>query len=369
MRPTSALALASLLLAGCELAGSYTVALRPSAPASVAMRSSSLLACASDDTAASQTSPAAWRGAAATLAFCAASMVGGAASARCGGTTTDAGILHERAPLSRLLGSSPAWAADAATAEAPMRTLSAPQRKRLKLAFKAKLAKVPVFMVTNDGGSPFLNQLSSGDQSALMFLFPAEAQRMLAGVLKAPNGGSSGAKVLATNMDRAFKLARLDPMASGLRDQVTQRELTMVWQFMPHAAERQRAQLLLAKTGKITAPSVPAYMVEGLVITKRGKEVRPVFLAKKDCDAAVAALGGKEGGGAEGGTAGKVIVYDALGMMLQLVQQIEAGDSDVAEELDTLEFVPPSESVEFREQLKRDKPKLKAKIVPPSHHY
>ena len=76
-----------------------------------------------------------------------------------------------------------------------------------------------------------------------MFLFPAEAERMLEGVLKAPNGASSGAKVFQTNLDRAFKLARLEPMQSGLRDQVTNRELTMVWQFMPHAAEQTRAQV------------------------------------------------------------------------------------------------------------------------------
>jgi len=255
-----------------------------------------------------------------------------------------------------------AWAAESAVAEAaPVRSLSAAQRKRLKLAFKAKLAKIPVFMVTNEGGSPFLNQLASGDQSALMFLYPEEAQRMLQGVLKAPNGAASGAKVLATNMDRAFKLARLQPMASGLRDQVTSRELTMVWQFMPHAAESRAAQVLLAKSRKVTgAPSVPAYMVDGLVVTKRGKEVRPVFLSKKDCDAAIASLTSE-------GFDAKVEVYDALGLMLQLATGIEAGDAEMGHELETLEFVPPSESLEFRQQLKRDKPKLKAKIVPPDH--
>lgn len=67
--------------------------------------------------------------------------------------------------------------------------------KRLKLLLKAKLAKVPVFLVTNDGGSPFLSTLSGGDQSALLFLFPSDAERMLAGVMKAPNAASSGPKV------------------------------------------------------------------------------------------------------------------------------------------------------------------------------
>jgi hypothetical protein len=239
--------------------------------------------------------------------------------------------------------------------------LSVTAQKRLKGMLKTKLGKVPVFMVTNEQGSPFLNRLASGDQSALMFLFPGEAQKMLDGVLKAPNGASSGAKVLATNLDRAFKLARLEASPSGLRDQYTNRDLTMVWQFMPHATEQRTAQLLLAKTGKLSAPAVPAYMVDGLVLSKRGKEVRPVFLSKKDADAAIASLDAEE--------APKVIVYDALQLILQVVRDIESGAPDIEAELSSLEFVPATESIDFKEQLKADRPKLKAQIVPPSQPY
>jgi len=264
------------------------------------------------------------------------------------------------AALSRFgLGAAPAYAAETAVeAPAAPKLLSAATRKRLKLALKSKLAKVPVFMVTNEAGSPFLNRLASGDQSALMFLFPAEAEKMLEGVLKAPNGASSGAKVFPTNLDRAFKLARLEPMTSGLRDQVTGRDLTMVWQFMPHAAEQRSAQLLMAKSAKLGAPSVPAYIVDGLVLTKRGREVRPVFLCKKDCDAALAKLG-------EEGASASVQIYDALSLLLSLAQDIEAGDPDVEAEINSLELVPPSESLDFREQLKRDKVNRPPKIVPP----
>ena len=143
----------------------------------------------------------------------------------------------------------------------------------------------------------------------------------------------------------------------------------MVWQFMPHAAEQRAAQMVLAKSGKLSAPAVPAYMVDGLVIVKRGKEVRPVFLCKKDCDAALAAVVEAQGEGddsADSG-AGKVVVYDALRLLLQLATDIEAGEPEAEAELASIELVPPSESIEFREQLKRDKPKLKAKIVPPDH--
>ena len=296
------------------------------------------------------------RSMAATFALCAAGLIGGAPASDIAAQPDAA----SRGVLSRLVGARPAWAAQ--VLEAPtVRRLGAGAQKRLKLQLKTKLGKVPVFMVTNEGGSPFLNRLASGDQSALMFLFPAEAQKMLDGVLKAPNGASSGAKVLATNLDRAFKLARLDPSPSGLRDQYTNRDLTMVWQFMPHAAEQRSAQLLLAKTGKLQAPQVPAYMVEGLTLTKRGKQVRPVFLSKKDVDSALAFL-------AEQGEQGKIVVYDALGMIMQISRDIEAGDPDIEEELNTLEFVPASDSIDFQTQLKKERPKLKAKIVPPSHY-
>jgi hypothetical protein len=39
-----------------------------------------------------------------------------------------------------------------------------------------------------------------------------------------------------------------------------------------------------------------------------------------------------------------------------------------AKELDYLEIVPPSESIDFRDELKAGKAKRPAKIVPPQHH-
>lgn len=298
------------------------------------------------------------RGTAASVALCAASLFAGSVSIPrgSGANTADGG-----SAVARLVGAKPALAAESAVGAPTAKQLGPAAQKRLKLVLKRKLAKVPIFMVTNEGGSPFLNQLSTGDQSALMFLFPEEAERMLKGVLKAPNGATSGAKVLATNLDRAFKLARLDPMASGLRDQVTGRDLTMVWQFMPHGSEQRAAQFMLAKTGKLSPPAVPGYIVEGLVLKKRGKEVRPVFLCKKDVDAALESLAASGGEAAEA----KVTVCDALGYLLGIATDIEAGDPDVEAELDSFELVPPSESVDFRDRLKRDKPTMPAKIVPP----
>eukprot|EP00966_Prymnesium_polylepis_P014398 332455-Prymnesium_polylepis.1 len=181
-----------------------------------------------------------WRKAAAALAVCAGALAPV-------GVPREAQGMGEGSFIQRLVGARPAVAA-------PRVGVSS---KRLKLALKSKLAKVPVFLVTNEGGSPFLSTLAGGDQSALLFMFPSDAQRMLAGVMKAPNAASSGAKVLPSNLDRAFKLAQLPPTISGLRDQVTGRELKMVWQFMPHAGETRAAQALLVTKGKVQAPRVP----------------------------------------------------------------------------------------------------------------
>jgi hypothetical protein len=252
------------------------------------------------------------------------------------------------ARMAQSLTPEPAWAE-----EKPPRKLRPMEQRRAKTTLKHLLAKVPVFMVTNAGGSPFLNQLSSGDQSALMFLFPAEAQKMLQGVLKAPNGASSGAQVFTTNLDRALTLARQPPMNSGLRDRVSNRELTMVWQFKPHDDEARAAQLVEAKRGK-RAPSMPAYYVDGLVVKHGGKEVRPLYLSKRDCDAAVEKLGGEKP---------KVAVHDLLGTLLNLAEGVERGDAQAAREIAQIELVPPSESVALRDEIQGKKKKRPPKMV------
>lgn len=230
-----------------------------------------------------------------------------------------------------------------------------------KLLLKHKLSKVPVFLVTNEGGSPFLSTLSGGDQASLMFTFPADAQRMLNGVLKAPNGASSGAKILPTTLDRAFKLAQLEPTLSGLRDQVTNRELSMVWQFMPHAPEVRAAQSLLVQKMKAPiVPKVPAYMAEGLAYVKRGTVVRPVFLCRKDLEASLAKLEQKSDG-----AKAEVVVLDLLQLLLQLNEDIEADTKGIKEELQSLEIVPPSEAMSFKDQVKKGGPPLKPKVVLP----
>lgn len=229
--------------------------------------------------------------------------------------------------------------------------------KRLRISLRAKLTKVPVFMVTNEQASPYLSQLPSGDQTALMFLYPTEASNMLRGVRKAPN--AAGAKIHVTNLDRAFRLALREPRLSGLRDQTTNRELTMVWQFMPSGTEQRSAQGRLVKSMKVSsAPRVPAYMVEGLVYTRRGKEVRPVFMSAADAEEAAAKLGLDSTPAVE--------VFDLLELLVQLEEDMASDPAAADKEISSLDFVPPSESVDFHKKIEKEKVPLKARVFMPT---
>eukprot|EP00962_Isochrysis_galbana_P046908 scaffold18998_cov125-Isochrysis_galbana.AAC.5 len=258
-----------------------------------------------------------------------------------------------------------AIAAPALQASAKPRPGNSLQVKRCRKALRTKLQRVPAFVVTNDGGSPFLSQLSSGDQSALMFIYPSEAQAMLKGVLKAPNGASSGAKITLSNLARAHQLATKPPIKSGLRDPITNRELDMVWQFGPHAAEQRAAQALLVKAMKSpSVPKLPAYMVEDLVYDKRGKEVRPIFLSRADAEAAIAKMAGTP----ESFKA-QVEVLDLLALLRQFQFGSIADTAATEAEINSIEFVPPTESVAFQAEVKSKSMGTQARVVPPDFRW
>ena len=55
-------------------------------------------------------------------------------------------------------------------------------------------------------------------------------------------------------------------------------------------------------------------------------------------------------------------------MLQDLYMRIEVGDADAVAAIRDVEFVPPSESMEFRTDLKNAAPRRKARIVPPNHN-
>ena len=107
-----------------------------------------------------------------------------------------------------------------------------------------------------------------------------------------------------------------------------------------------------------SVPKIPAYTATGLRYKKHGREVQPIFLAKRDADAALAALDAKP----------KLEVLDLMEVLQDLYVRLEMGEPDIAETIKDLEFVPPSESMDFRTDLKNSAPRRKAKIVPPNHN-
>jgi len=262
--------------------------------------------------------------------------------------------LEPNGPLSRLtrsLGPAPAWAQEAETERTP-RKLRPHEQKRAKLALNQKMSKVPVFLVTNENGAPFLNELPSGDYSALMFLFPAEAKKMLDNVLKAPNGASSGARLTPTNLHRAFNLAQQPPTSSGQLNRVTNRERTMKLQFKGPDNQGQAAKLLPAKLGK-RAPSVPVYYVDGLVVKHGGRNVHPLFLSKDDCNTAVAKLEGERP---------EVTEHDLMATLVNLAEGVDQGNAETAKEIAQIELIPPSESVALQSKVEGEKQKRPARI-------
>ena len=135
----------------------------------------------------------------------------------------------------------------------------------------------------------------------------------------------------------------------------------MSWQFMPHAPEMRSAQAAMLKSAKApTVPKVPGYTATGLYFKKHGREVQPIFLSKKDADAALAQL--PPGHGA------KLEVIDLLAFLQQLVVRLEIEDPEAETLISQLELVPPSESVNFKTDLKNAGPRRAAKIFPPNHN-
>ena len=63
----------------------------------------------------------------------------------------------------------------------------------------------------------------------------------------------------------------------------------------------------------------------------------------------------------------EVVVIDLLSFLLGISEGIETDTANAEADLAELELVPPSESIAFREQVKKAKVPLKARIVPPDH--
>jgi hypothetical protein len=146
---------------------------------------------------------------------------------------------------------------------------------------KTLLTKVPVFLLTNEAGQPYLTSTPQGDQVGKMFLFLKDAQKSLQDLKRMP--GASDARMWKTDLHRAMRMAQRAQLAGYSPDG---RELRMLMRLAPHTRQRTNARMLQARQGKLFAkvPELPIFVAEGLAAQKGGSPVVPLFFSKEELD-------------------------------------------------------------------------------------
>ncbi|KAG8462793.1 hypothetical protein KFE25_004769 [Diacronema lutheri] len=181
---------------------------------------------------------------------------------------------------------------------------------------KSLLSKVPVFLLTNEGGQPYLTQGKDGDQLGQMFLFLRDAQNALEVLKNMP--GASDARMWKTDLHRAMRMAQRNAK-SGLVNSEG-REMRMLMRLHPHDRQRTNARVVFLRQGQLfrKPPEVPVFYAEGLVAEKRCGAVVPLFFAKEELDRVWSRMALRSGGAMP--PAPKVTVT-SLGEVLQTVDK------------------------------------------------
>lgn len=159
---------------------------------------------------------------------------------------------------------------------------------------KTLLSKVPVFLLTNEAGQPYLTTNKEGDQVGEMFLFLRDAEKSLEVLKNMP--GASDARMWKTDLHRAMRMAQRN-QKSGLYN-AEGREMRMLMRLHPHDRQRTNARLVFLKQGKLFAkpPDVPVFFADGLIADKRRGPVMPLFFAKEELDRVWARMVLRSGG-------------------------------------------------------------------------
>lgn len=159
---------------------------------------------------------------------------------------------------------------------------------------KTLLSKVPVFLLTNEAGQPYLTTNKEGDQVGEMFLFLRDAEYALDVLKNMP--GASDARMWKTDLHRAMRMAQRKA-TSGLFN-AEGREMRMLMRLHPHDRQRTNARLVYLKQGKLfkRPPELPVFYADGLAAEKRSGPVTPLFFAKEELDRAWARMALRAGG-------------------------------------------------------------------------
>jgi len=147
-----------------------------------------------------------------------------------------------------------------------------------------KLSQVPVFAIANATGQPYLTNNSKGDQLGLFFFEYSDAAALM--MKMRSNNQVSDAQILTMTLDKAYKMATAPNTESSYRGAQGQ-DLQMIFKFYPNKKEVDFASSLTKKKNFLNSfTGCPAFVAEGLSITKGKEEIVPIFLTKRDLDAA-----------------------------------------------------------------------------------
>jgi len=178
-------------------------------------------------------------------------------------------------------------------------------KKFTKRSLEEKLANVPVFVVTNAGGQPYLVPTAdgNGDQmsAGLFFFDPEDAETMVLEMLQS-SGELPDARIFAMNLEKAISMAFAPPRGASEGQRIG-------FQFFPNAeqlkhcgiyafpeeAKQARDEALQKKRlnkdkpepvqvrkGNVKNNEIPVFYVPGLTVRKDRTNVKPLFFSVED---------------------------------------------------------------------------------------
>lgn len=219
--------------------------------------------------------------------------------------------------------------------QAMLPSAEAALKKFTQRTVKEKLANVPVFMIVNKSGSPYLTQADKiGETHAVFYTSYEDAKNAMQEMLQVP-GYRRNCRLFVLSLDKAFEWVNAEARGTGVYDSFGNEE-TMA--FTLHEAvnvkEKLKSMEGLGFFPSDTDKAIPAFVVEGLTVKKDGSDVTPVFLDPKDLVDVWAGLPVKARL-----TKPKVQIYELPELILAM--------EDNPKELKNYGFFPPSTSLEF----------------------
>jgi hypothetical protein len=143
-----------------------------------------------------------------------------------------------------------------------------------------------VFVITNEYKSPYLSPRGT-KVKVFMFLDPRDAEACLREMMQTSEGAAEDAHITCMSFARAYKQARAGPVPTGQKQRLGG-EVMMEYCFSPSSRDAAHVSKIgFTKRGRLVKPpALPGFECEGLTVTRDGARVRPVFLSRRDLEAA-----------------------------------------------------------------------------------